>query len=241
MNNVAKALLACLLCVLLHGSAAASQWVQLTPSAGAMPAPREHAASIYDPVGHRMIVVGGTTAAGDVNDVWAFDLDRHTWTEITPPSGPAPAGRFTHNAVYDHAGRRMLVWSGQASGAFLNDVWAFDLDAHTWSQFTPPGPLPNIRYGTAAVFDPIARRLVTFAGFTDQGRFDDTWQFDVAAVAWPNISPAPDPDRRCLHSASYDARDRRMIMYGGQRSGPLGRPRPTIRPATERWSSAATW
>jgi hypothetical protein len=218
--HVAKALLGCLLA---YGQVAALQWAQLVPDPGAAPAVRELASVLYDPVGRRLIVFGGQTYSGDLNDVWAFDLDQPGWTNITPASGPAPVGRFTHNAVYDHANRRMLVWSGQGSGAFLNDVWAFDLEAHTWSAFAPPPPMPNIRYGTAAVFDPIARHLVTYAGFTDQGRFGDVWRFDADGVAWTDVTPAGGgPGVRCLHSASRDIRDHRMIMYGGQRSGPLG-------------------
>ena len=66
----------------------------------------------------------------------------------------------------------MLVWSGRFGGVFYNDVWALDLATDSWSKFALQNPRPNTRYGTAAVFDPVAGDLVTFAGFTDAGRFD---------------------------------------------------------------------
>jgi len=200
----------------------AQEWLEITPSTGSSPAPRRNAAAIYDPQAQRMILFAGKGAAGDFNDVWQFDLDAELWSEITPASGPAPAPRFTPNAVYDPVGQQMIIWSGQGA-SFYNDVWAFDLATGTWAEYNPPNPQPNIRYGTAAVFDPLARDLVTFAGFTNLGRFDDTWRFDVEDATWINVTPAQgNPLERCLHSASYDSANHRMIMYGGQNTGPLG-------------------
>ena len=81
----------------------------------------------------------------------------------------------------------MLVWAGQST-VFHNDVWAFDLAEPGWAEYQPANPEPNIRYGTASVFDPLTRDLVTFAGFTNAGRFQDTWRFDPDGVAWTDVS-----------------------------------------------------
>ena len=197
----------------------AQQWVEITPSDGLAPSPRYNHTGIYDREHHRVVIFGGRGGGGAVNDVWAFDLASHTWHELTPFEGPAPAPRFTPAGVYDEAGGQMVMWSGQGS-AFLNDVWAFDLTDQTWTDLSPD-VAPNIRYGVAAVFNPVARSLVTFAGFTDQGRFDDTWTFDVEQNAWSDVTPDMGPMQRCLHTASYDAGTHRMLIYGGQRSGPL--------------------
>jgi hypothetical protein len=197
----------------------AQNWLQLTPASGNAPAPRSNAAAIYDSLNHRLVIFGGKSASGNLNDVWAFDLRNNNWSELTPASGPAPAPRFTANGVYNPAAQQMIIWSGQGAG-FFNDVWAFDLNSKSWSQFTPPDPNPNTRYGVASIFDPRAKELVAFAGFTDAGRFDDTWRFNLANATWQEISLASHPERRCLHSASYDAFKHRMIIYGGQTSGP---------------------
>jgi hypothetical protein len=181
-----------------------------------------NASAIYDPVGHRMVVFGGLSPSGSKNDLWSFHLSSHTWTDITPAAGPAPPQRFTPSSVYDPAGHRMLMWSGQGTG-FFNDMWSFDLTSHTWTELLPPDPKPNIRYGTASIFDTVAQDLVTFAGFTNQGRFDDTWRFNPDSVSWSNVSPTSgNPLERCLHTACYDAFGHRMILYGGQNAGALG-------------------
>ena len=53
----------------LAAPVAAEVWDELTPAGGSAPSPRRNATSVYDPVGHRMIVFGGKSATGDVNDV----------------------------------------------------------------------------------------------------------------------------------------------------------------------------
>ncbi len=204
------------LITLLLTQAHAQQWTQLKPSGNA-PAPRGNAAAIYDPVAHRLVAFGGRVPGGELNDVWALDLGEMRWRNITPNSGPAPTPRWSHNAVYDPAAHRMLVWSGRGGGMFYNDVWSFDLNAHTWTELAASDPLPNLRYGTAAVFDPLANELVNFAGFTDAGRFEDTWRFDPNNALWRELGATENPGPRCLHSASYDSRAHRMLIYGGQR------------------------
>ena len=199
----------------------AQNWIQLTPVSGNAPAPRVNAAAIYDSLNHQFVVFGGKTATENLNDVWAFDLRNNWWSNLTPASGSKPAPRFTANGVYNLSKQQMIIWSGQGA-AFFNDVWAFDLNAKTWAPFNPPNPQPNIRYGTAAVFDPRAKELVTFAGFTDAGRFDDTWRFNANTATWKEVSLTTHPEKRCLHTASYDALKHRMLIYGGQTNGPRG-------------------
>jgi hypothetical protein len=109
----------------------AQQWTELKPS-GDAPVPRGNPAAIYDPIGHRLIAFGGRVPGGQLNDVWALDLSEMAWQNITPSTGPTP--RWSHNAVYDPAGHRMLLWSGRRDGTFYNDVWAFDLNAEMWTE-----------------------------------------------------------------------------------------------------------
>jgi hypothetical protein len=200
--------------------ASAQTWSELTPSSGSAPAARRNASAILDPVGNSMVIFGGFSA-GYRNDIWAFDLGTETWEDLTPASGPAPAPRLFPASVYDPDGHQMITWSGQGPGVFFNDVWAFDLDTGAWSQYSPAGGPPAIRYGVGYTWDPKARDLVTFAGFTNQGRFHDVWRFNDQSVTWSDVSPVTNPLERCLHVACYDALAHRMIMYGGQNNGPL--------------------
>lgn len=217
------------------------QWTQLDASG---PSSRRNAAAIYDPVGDRMILFGGRGSSGDLGDVWAFDLADDSWERIQP-DGEGPTPRFTHNAVYDATGHRMLIWSGRmvdgSGSTLLNDVWALDLATDQWTSMAATTEIPVARYGTAAVFDPLAGSLVTFAGFTTQGRFDDTWRFDPTDGAWRDVTPAsPQPGERCLHAAAYDSRRHRMIMFGGQRGSDALDDTWALDLATDIWTEMAT-
>jgi hypothetical protein len=225
MNKTIQLLCIYLICAVVAVSASAQTWSELTPASGPAPTSRTLSGAIYDPVAHAMIMFGGEDGGGRLNDVWSFDLSAHTWTNITPSSGSMPAGRITPALVYDVDHHQMLLFSGLGvSNTFLNDTWAFDLNTHTWTELLPANPLPSIRYGVATCYDKIGKTQVIFAGFTFQGRFDDTWRFDpTGGGTWSNVTPAgTSPLERCLHGAAYDELDRLMIMYGGQNGGALG-------------------
>ena len=195
------------------------QWTKLNTVSP--PPGRRHATAIHDPQSNRMILFGGATEGGTMNDVWSLALATLTWSNITPAGGNTPAPRFGHTAIYDRQNHRMIVWSGQGSG-FYNDAWAFDLTTHTWQELTASGVKPNQRYGSAAVYDPVNHSLIIAAGFTDAGRFNDTQSLRLASNEWVNLTPAgAKPVPRCLHTASYDAMRRRMMLYAGQSSGAL--------------------
>lgn len=200
----------------------AQSWSQLSTTGN--PTERSNAASIYVQTGNSMIIFGGRTSTGNLNDVWSLNLNSNEWQNLTPSNGLMPAPRFTPNAIYDSLMNRMIIWSGQGLELY-NDVWSFNLSNNSWQELWPDGNVtgaPLKRYGTAAVFDPINRRLVSFAGFTTSGRFEDTWYFQVDSLRWTERTNSFHPELRCLHSA-YTTPDRtRMIIYGGQHNGALG-------------------
>ena len=198
------------------------QWRNLTPTTTTVPAPRAHGVAVYDPIGRRLVVFGGQGNDGGVlDDTWAFDIPARTWTRIATVGTP-PDHRLGADAVYDPVGHQMIVWAGQQGSRFFNDTWALDLRSHEWRDLSP-ARRPQARYGSASVFDPATRALVQFAGFTDlTRRFQDTQAFDLDTSSWEDVTPDGErPQVRCLLSAAYHPASRRMIVYGGQRSGPL--------------------
>lgn len=91
-----------------------------------------------------------------------------------------------------------------------------------WRDVSPPvASRPKARYGHSAVDDPVSRSLVQFAGFTEESRrFQDTQSFSLATNTWQDWMPSgAKPEVRCLLTAAFDRANRKMIIYGGQRSG----------------------
>ncbi|MCG8608335.1 T9SS type A sorting domain-containing protein [bacterium] len=199
----------------------AQEWLEITIATESVPRPRTNATAIYDTQSHRMILFGGRTQGReDLNDIWAFELASRTWTELIPVQGSEPAPRRTPNSVYDSDNHVMVIWSGQTGSATLNDVWTYRFDTNVWTEWQPPDPKPKMRYGAASLFDPMAKELVTFAGFTSSGRFNDSWRLNLQGNMWTEVTPSENlPLVRCLHSASYNSLDHQMIIYGGQTSG----------------------
>jgi hypothetical protein len=195
-------------------------WAQITASNGG-PSPRYDHSALYDPVRDRLVVFGGR-GSGAFGDTWVFSFASKSWSEV---GGTGPAPRFGQGTVYDPANRRMLVVMGEGAG-FFNDVWSFDLDKDVWTQIkgnntgrTMEGT-PRPRYGQSAILDNRGRVVVSH-GFSDQGRFDDTWAFDFARGEWVNITPTsgPKPLKRCLHEMAYNPTNDQMYLFGGCSSG----------------------
>ncbi|HMQ98369.1 MAG TPA: kelch repeat-containing protein [Ignavibacteria bacterium] len=210
--------------LVLTGSIMYSQWSKINTS-GSVPH-LKNATAIYDPVGNRMIVFGGRNAAGEpVGVIWSLNLLNNSWVQIIPNGGPNPPARFTHNAYYHQNANAMIIWSGQGvSSALYNDVWRFSFASNSWSLVWPDGNasgVPVKRYGTASVFEPVSGKITTFAGFTANGRFDDTWSFDVNSLIWQERTNSVHPPKRCLHSAVYASDLGKFVIYGGQDTGPL--------------------
>jgi uncharacterized protein (TIGR03437 family) len=229
------------------------QWRNLTPQSGQSPEARRDAEAIYDAAGKRVILFGGSGDNGPLNDTWAFNLETRAWTKLGA-TGTPPAPRFGFDAVYDPVGRQMVIWAGQGAG-FFNDTWALDLNTLEWRDVSPASnsARPKARYGSASIFDPMTRSLVQFAGFTSEsGRFQDTQSFGIASKTWSDWTPSSvKPQVRCLLTAAFDRVNRRMIIYGGQRSGALDdiwsfdlasrqwtNLTPAQRPAGRMWSSS---
>ena len=199
---------------------AGPRWRQLT-SSGMQPPPRRDHSLVA--VGQRQLFVFGGRSSGPLGDLWSFDMIEGSWTQVQAPDGP-PA-RFGHNAVYDGVNGRMVVFGGQsAGGAFFDDIWAFHMafdvvGVGTWARLKSGEVGPSARYGAAGALDPTGRLLISH-GFTDAGRFDDTWGFDLAGESWTEASPqGARPLERCLMRSVWDPSSGRLLMFGGQSTG----------------------
>ncbi len=211
---------------IVGAACAAAQPLAFTrlPASGAAPSARVDGTIAYDGPSRRVYMFGGLDNAAR-NDLWFYSLAQRRWEEVQA-GGAKPAARFGHTLLHDAARRRLILFGGQASG-FFSDVWAFGLDSGAWQQLAGNEAGPSDRYGHSAILDEARGRMVISHGFTDAGRFDDTWAFDLASNRWSNITPSGTrPLKRCLHHAVYDPANSQMLLYGGCASGfgpcPLG-------------------
>jgi galactose oxidase-like protein len=199
----------------------APSWKPLA-SAGTHPTSRLNTAVAYDPVRGRMLVFGGRNGNSSIffRDVWALDLSGPpTWTELLP-TGTLPSNRAYHTMTYDPVRDRMLVFGGVEGGtnARRNDVWALDLSGTpAWTQLAPSGVPPAVRYGHAAVYDPVRDRLLVHGGADGFDPYFDMHALSLSGSPEWNAVPMAigGPQGRRYHAVFFDSVHDGVVLYGG--------------------------
>jgi hypothetical protein len=194
-------------------SGASAGWQRLSP-AGPQPDPRKDHSLTYDAAADTLYLFGGRAGGAALDDLWTFQASSGAWTRLQPPA-PAPAARFGHNAAFDAARGRLVIFGGQAGSTFFNDAWAFD-PRSGWKQIgAQAGPSP--RYGAGGALDLDTGLFYISHGFTSQGRFDDTWRLALGEDAWRSASPSGGrPLARCLLRAVWHRGESALYLFGGQ-------------------------
>src|SRR6267154_1683738 len=88
--------------VVLH----ASNWNQLSPAAS--PPARYYPAMAYDPVSKKIVLFGGFSDNGNLNDTWTFDGSN--WTQVATPV--APPARNGAGMAFDRPSRKLVLFGG---------------------------------------------------------------------------------------------------------------------------------
>ncbi len=189
-------------------------WQQINPT-GPTPSSRTNHALIANAAGDKVYLHGGQSGGATLADFWVYDVASQQWNQINT-GGPAPSARLGHNGVYDATNNRVIVFGGQDVG-FYSDVWAYDVAANQWQQLQPDNAGPLTRYGAGGTYDPATNTLYISHGFTANGRFNDTWAFDLNDDSWTDVSGnGTRPEQRCLLRTGFDPGTGRMVLFGGQ-------------------------
>ncbi|WVQ96869.1 hypothetical protein IAU59_003976 [Kwoniella sp. CBS 9459] len=162
----------------------------LVKTRGDAPMPRVgHASAMADRI---MIVWGGDTKVNvdDPQDegLYILDLRSQEWTNV--PVSRGPVGRYGHAVCLIEG--KFYVFGGQADGAFMSDLWMYDLkqlsgSSHRWEQIRYAGPPPPSRTGHILVAGNNGK-LYLFGGTDGNYHYNDTWAFDLASRIWTELS-----------------------------------------------------
>ncbi len=111
----------------------ANRWTQMRPKKS--PPARYYSVMAYDSVRDRMLLFGGADSSETpLDDLWAYDIGRDTWSELKP-TGPRPAARAWHSMAFDNeAGILVLFGGGRTRAEYTNEVWTLDPLTDTWSR-----------------------------------------------------------------------------------------------------------
>ena len=194
-------------------------WHQIVVS-GVSPGARSGHSAIYDPVRDRMIIYGGQ-GSSLFGDVWALSFTgTPSWTQLAP-TGTPPTARVSPSAIYDPVRDRVVVWAGQGTGGYKNDVWSLTLSGTpAWSQLLPSGGPPPGRSRSTAIYDSARDRMVVFGGKDATTFYNDVWTLSMGTPTWATLTPSgTGPTARYGQAGIYDPVRDRMVLFGGNDGG----------------------
>ncbi|HEV8280930.1 MAG TPA: kelch repeat-containing protein [Candidatus Limnocylindrales bacterium] len=169
----------------------ADRWSQLRPDGEGPTARFEHGAAWVDGLG--VVVFGGRTEAGVLDDFWAFDPGANAWRTLDV-AGPQPSARAAACVALRTDGRMWLYGGAGASGAAPGELWTYGPGPSSWSQHEVDGG-PGGRAGSACWWS-ADDRLVVHGGLVPDATsspLGDLWAFDPDAGAdgaWQSVDRA---------------------------------------------------
>jgi hypothetical protein len=186
-----------------------------TPTWSALPshtfpcAPEVDRFGEYDPVRDQLVVVDPGCG------VFALRFSDLTWTQLAGMSFPN-LGTFGYSVVRDAVGDRLILFGGVIPNGFyppfdyyVNRTYVFNLATNLGGDLLA-GNAPPVRGYHAAVYDPLRRAMVVFAGRNQQGLntvyLGDSWLLPLDGVpCWIPLAPGGTPPGvRAGHTAIYD-------------------------------------
>ena len=195
-------------------------WSEI-PTGDVRPAPRYGTSAVLTGDG-AILVSHGFTFEGRFDDTWSLDPATGTWTDVSPAAETRPLRRCLHEAVWDAAGQRMLLYGGCSSGfgpCPQGDLWAFDPTARTWTELTPTAG-PAARSNPALIRDDASGVVRLVDGLTEAGYAADLWTLELTgdAPVWSETAQASvAPEPRASHDAAILDGD--VYLFGGYGNG----------------------
>jgi N-acetylneuraminic acid mutarotase len=161
---------------------------------------------------NKMLIFGGWSW-GIFNTLFQLDLATHKWKKLECKGAKIKA-RERHSAVVFE--NKMVVFGGHANEEYLSDVAELDLSTLVWTQKKCCGDLPPGMRSHTAVVDSSRRKMVVFAGKTQDACSNDLYELDFDSFRWQKRSVLGDlPESRGRHTCVMSERNGKMIVFSG--------------------------
>ncbi len=143
-----------------------------------------------------IVMFGGTNDGGMYGDTWQYDSSINTWSKVATKcvgpgctscgSGCSNLGkRALESMVYDSADDKVILFGGvNKNWGLQNDIWEYDIDTQTWTNWNPPVKPPAMKYPPLD-FDSTRGVLWLHAGIVGQDcSAGCDWTYSVANHTW---------------------------------------------------------
>jgi hypothetical protein len=199
-------------------------WVQVPGDV--RPLARSSAGLAYDPARKSLILFGGNSSNGTVNDTWEWASSTRKWAQLKPASSPDPL--FGHGMVADTARNKILLFGGISDYAYVigpgpvpykdpmrNEVWEWDGTTLAWTNRTPPASVmaPAGRQYPVMAYDEGRQKLFLFDGMNNgSGSLSAFWEWDPVSAGWTMRDTGDSLDNGYQNVVAYDSLRRREVL-----------------------------
>jgi N-acetylneuraminic acid mutarotase len=158
----------------------ANTWTEV--AGPAHPDARYSAGLIYDYLGSRVLLGGGTGSLYDdyPNDIWEYQTSSNEWNKLTDITAPRPFG-FTIS--YDLREGLIMAVGGPIDAwqsVFVRETWTFDPGSDLWTNMFSHYP-PQSRGGHYLAYDIESGKTIMFGGaapsYLSGEGFGDLWVY----------------------------------------------------------------
>ncbi|MBN2361693.1 MAG: hypothetical protein JXR83_19730 [Deltaproteobacteria bacterium] len=172
------------------------------------PAGREDYGMAYDSVRGRVVLFGGNSPGGLLQDTWEWD--GQSWLDRTPAAGSPPARAYVAMA-YDSSRGRVVMFGGEAAAPIFEHQDTWEWDGQNWVELRPASGSPPRERFPAMAYDSSRRRTVLLAS-------GSTWEWDGQVWA-DRTPPSRDPGYRIRSGMVFDSARGVVVVFGGYRGG----------------------
>ncbi|MDF1540179.1 MAG: kelch repeat-containing protein [Candidatus Thorarchaeota archaeon] len=115
---------------------ATDTWTELNPAVH--PQALKWSRMTYDSTNHKTILFGGNSILSRAqNETWIYDSTSNLWEQRQPTL--APPSREAFGFTYDSVNEKAVLFGGTTHNpTAMNDTWAYDYDANTWTELGQP-------------------------------------------------------------------------------------------------------
>mmetsp|Transcript_28904 Transcript_28904/g.48105 ORF Transcript_28904/g.48105 Transcript_28904/m.48105 type:complete len:431 (-) Transcript_28904:670-1962(-) len=148
---------------------------------------------------HGFLLTGSTTGATTTSDIWVYEAETDTWTDLssTAAAFPGVARSFGYGVASStncSNSKAYLGFGASASGVRLADWWEFDMSSLAWRQLADfPGP--GRRHPAMNWVEGPVNEIHVGLGDGVGGNYNDWWAYSIETDEWRQLENLPSVTR----------------------------------------------